>query len=85
MNMAAMQKLRSHVMGKTSTNKRLPKFNKPIAALLVIVLVVIGVALVYLSRAGSSTYSYNATTGKISGRLFSADSPINQVIQADVR
>jgi hypothetical protein len=83
--MAAMQKLRSHVMGKTSTNKRLPKFNKPIAALLVIVLVVIGVALVYLSRAGSSTYSYNATTGKISGRLFSADSPINQVIPADVR
>jgi hypothetical protein len=41
--------------------------------------------LVYLSRAGSSTYSYNATTGKISGRPFSADSPINQVIPADIR
>lgn len=80
-----MQKLRSHIMGKTSTNKRPPTFNKGIALLIGAVLMVAGVALVYFSRASSSTYIYNTATGKASGRLFSADAPINQTIPADIR
>ncbi len=72
----------------TATKKRQKKlparFNILAAAVFIAFSLLTGLV-VYFSRAAGSTYNWNPTTGKITGRMFSADAPINQVIPGDVR
>ncbi|QQS27151.1 fibronectin type III domain-containing protein [bacterium] len=61
------------------------KFNVVIAGIALLLIAVVGIFVYFASRAGTSTYQYNATTGVHTGRLFSDDSPLNQTIPGDVR
>ena len=62
----------------------IPRF-RALTALICIVLALLVGSLVLTSRAGSATYTWNPATGAQAGRLFSADSPLNQAIPADVQ
>jgi hypothetical protein len=71
---------------KTLTKKLGKRKSTNIAALVVGVVVLLAGALIIISAfAGSSTYRYNASSGRPSGRLFSPDSPINQRISTTVQ
>lgn len=64
---------------------RQPKFLKW-SILAIICFVLIGGFIVYFSRAATPTsYSYNFQTNQPSGRIFTADSPINQPVPSDAR
>ena len=70
---------------KRISKSKLRKRKTYSAILLALVLVFIGVIVVYYALAGTTKYSYDSVTKKPSGRPFSADSPINQEVPANIQ
>lgn len=60
------------------------QLRKELLALTVLLIIVAG-AVALLSRAATTAYTYNKSTGAHTGRMFTADSPLNQTIPTDVR
>ncbi len=76
---------------KSRINKKLaskPKTANTKKYLLVgigLVILILGAVLVFRSFAGTGKYNYDPATKKVTGRPYSADSPINQTIPGDVK
>ena len=69
----------------TSTSLAKIKTSKVLAIIIIATVIFAGIFLIYRSMASTMKYSYDNATKKPSGRMFTADSPLNQLIPADVR
>ena len=69
----------------TSTSLAKIKTSKVLAIIIIATVIFAGIFLIYRSMASTMKYSYDNATKKPSGRMFTADSPLNQIIPADVR